>query len=474
MTVKEAANFYLKTGETADIDAIDLGAVTYHIVKINNNPTVVLTADDGGYMPVKDDAKLNEVLGEYAKKAYNAIDWKKSMAILAASKNITKEVIGDCVQGTSTFLINIPRRVIRLGNTNLRLFYLIERSQNNTYKLEYDAIAKLNGSAASFNTSYKGFIENAEIIESAVASSDSPKAMGSLGILLQSTDTLKKDYTTVTSAYASLAASIDFSSILKYTFYDQGTAHTCAFNGNATTALTNIETEFKGKGLNTMESMKSRITTETATRETAALGKTEHALRSESFTKLENKITNTTGLYAGTEYTPSFSDLNKKKASLEAILEKMKNSTTSQASEYDALEKTVKNNLEKYAQYVTEFKDAAESIDATKKNLTAAVKRYGEADDRLKTLDDELNGVKKLMSTNILALEGGDFNNVNFANVSKASTELKEKIAGMKAKESEIDPVIIGAVVVLLLGLGGTVFYFRKMKEKKTEGLGDK
>ncbi len=472
LSAEEAARFYLKSGETFKTEQVKLDGTTYFVMKINDEPSVVLGPNEVGYAAVTDSAKLDTILKAYAAQSFEARNWTKSLDILNASGSLVDLKVGDCVEGGKTFLKNIPTRIIRIGSANLGLYFLISRSREGLYKQEYDAIQSFNKSFPSFDAAYAQFSEKKISLKSAIDSENAEASLEATGVIRDSSGNLKKEYTTITSAYAALGASKDFATVLKYTFYYQGTPHSCAFDANVTAALTSLESEFSDKALQSPAQLKTSILTKTADREASANKETAYAVRQEKYDALSARIANTTKLYDGASPKPTFTALTSEQARMTSSLNALKSGTNgTAATEFDTTSTKVESDLGQYQKLSTEFKAAAKALAEAEANFSSALKRYGEADPRMESFKKQLDGIKQSMTQNMLALQSADFAKARFDNVTSTARDFAYTTGSLQPKESEIDPVIIGAVVVLLLGLAGTVYYFRKMKGGGSEGL---
>ena len=466
LTAEDAAKFYLKSGETFKTDTIKIGATTYYLLKINDKPSIVLGPTDLGYLALNDSAVLDPVLDAYAQKVFDGRDWKKSLTTVNNSGAFVSTYVRDCVVGGQTFLKAIPGRVIKIGKAVLGLYFLISRSKDGLYKTEYNAIQSFNASFPDFENAYLTFNTTTPKLTAAVEAKNVPEAFKAAGEIRTASSTLKKKYTEITSAYASLLSSKELSAILQYTFYDQGDKHNCTFNTNVTAALTSLESEFLDPVLTEKASLKETILTQTSDRQGSALSQTAHAVRSESYVELAKSIQDVTRLYTNFSSPLTLTALVKMQGQLDADLKQLKsgNQTDKAGSDYDQVSEKIESDLTQYKAVAAEFKSASSAVALADANFTAALRRYGEADTRMVAYKTELDQIKGNFTANTLALQSGDFAKVRFANVTETARDFAFTLSSLKPKESEIDPLIIAAVVVLLLGLGGTVFYFRKMK----------
>jgi len=125
--------------------------------------------------------------------------------------------------------------------------------------------------------------------------------------------------------------------------------------------------------------------------------------------------------------------------------------------------------LTSYQDALPTFKSASVLIKAASDNVTAAQKKYGDGDSRVQAYATELKGLKANFTTALNFLSSGDVPKASaqFAALSQQSSDLSSRSANLQAKGNDLDLPVIGGIALLVLVLGGTVWYFRKMKKQQ-------
>ncbi|MBI4360674.1 hypothetical protein HY572_02785 [Candidatus Micrarchaeota archaeon] len=468
LTAVQVSEHYVKTGESKVIDEIGVGGTTYSVLKIDGTPSVVLKPADGTFEPVKEKTQLKPILDAYAQKLFDDQDFAQHAATASTNEAIIREVLGDCRIGADTFVESITRRTIRIGKANIGLYYLIERSngeegKSDTYKSEYQAIQQINNSFPAYAAAYDQFAEKAGTFNETVAQGNRDAILASVGVLRDSAATLSREYTTVSSAYATLNASGDFSFILKATFYKSGTPHTCDFVANASTALSVIQNTFSNKALRSADQLVDVVFTETVARLEGAQKGAAGALRAEKTTKIEARIANLTAEYSAGG-SVNLTAITAKKDALKQELQTVQQSGATES--FDAKYAELDALVLAFESASTQFRLAVSAIAAADANVTEAQRKYGESDARVQEMKKELDGLNANLTSSIsvLGTSGAAAGQAGFEAVQTQASQLANRAGTLPPKGNDVDFVIIGGVLVLILALGGTLWYFKKMK----------
>ncbi len=467
LSADDVARFYLKSGESLKLESIVAGGKAFSLVKIDGEPSIVLAPSGNTFEPLTTKEALDPVLEAYAQQIYKAKDFNKSAALISeAAPNITA-VLGDCDIGAQTFIKSLPSRTIRIGKANLGLFYLISRSSNSTYKAEWDAIQLVNNSFPAYHAAYADYTEKSGQFATNVVAGNVDAVLEAVPAISNSVSTLKKEYTALTSAYASLKASKELSAILLYTFYEAGNAHTCAFNGNATTLLSKVENEFTDRSLKSKAQMLELVLSRTGERQQTAAKDTAHAARSENHAKIVANLNNVTAKFTASGYTVDFKSLNAKKEAMTKALEAIKAGGDVKA--YDSVYAEVNEALPKYSDTLAPFQDAAEAVKKASENVSSAQRKYGDADKRVMELKQEYAGLASNFTSHVNLLGSGSIPEASakFAEAKAQAIDMAKRAGELQAKGNELDITVIAGVVLLLLALGATLFYFKKMKQSQ-------
>lgn len=468
LTAVQVAEHYVKTGESKVIDEVGVGGTTYSIVKIDGTPSLVLEPTDGTFEAVTTQTELRPVMDAYAQKLFDAEDFTQHAAIVSANEAVIRDVLGDCRIGVETFVQSIPRRTVRIGKANIGLYYLIENSnggegRSDNYKSEYDAIQQINNSYPAYAAAYDKFAENVASFNVTVAEGNRDAVLKAVGALRDSAGALSNEYATQSSAYAALNASSDFSFILRATYYNSGTPHSCGFNATASTALSVIKNTFSNKALLSADELVNAVFAATQSRLEGAQKGVAGALRAEKTTKIEARIANLTATYSAGG-SVNLTALTSKKDALRKALETVQQNGSSEAFDVQYAELDAAVNA--YESAAGQFKLAITAIAAADANVTEAQRKYGETDPRIQEMKkqlDELNA-NLTASVSVLGTSGASAGQSQFEAIQSDASGLANRAGTLPPKGNDVDFVIIGGVLVLILALGGTLWYFKKMK----------
>ncbi|MBI5225787.1 hypothetical protein HY994_00930 [Candidatus Micrarchaeota archaeon] len=464
LSAEDVARFYLKSGETMKLEPIVVSGITYNLVKIDGEPSLVLAPSGSTFEPVVDKDRLLPIVQAYSKNLFQSKDFPKSVKLVNETTPIIEKIVGDCVIGAKQFIKVIPTRSIRLGKANIGLYYLIKSSQ--TYKSEQDAITSLNQSLPAFSDAYDVFLPNGNQFGATVASGDTDAILSASQALRSSASVLKAQYANVSSSYAALGASRDFNAILLFTFYVQGEVHNCSLNGNATTALSRIENEFSDKSLKSSPQLSETILSFTTARNSTASKDTAYALRQEDAAKTAAALNNLSSQFNIAGYKVELKALIAKKDALNASLLSVK--TTGQTTSFDAEIKEINSQLAVYKSSLAPYKTVTAAIKAASENFTIAQKKYGDADSRITALAQELNSLKANVTASMALLSSGDAAKASaqFSAQAVQANDLAGRAGALPAKGNDLDLPVIGGILLLIVVLAGTVWYFRKMKSQ--------
>lgn len=465
LTAEDTARFYLKSGESMKVETIAVSGTTYTLVKIDGNPSLVLAPSGSAFEPLTDRAKLEPVIRAYAEKVYASKDFGKSADLMNETTPILKSTLGNCSRGGAIFLKNFPTRPVTIGKAHLGLKYIIDRTQ--AYATEKKAYEDFNASFPAYNDAYQAFISKAESFGSLVAAGDTDAVLDAASVIRDSATTLKTRYGEVSTAYRTLSSSKELGGIINFTFYDQGLPLRCYPDVNATTALSRVENEFSDKSFQPTSRLLDVVTAFTAQRGADASKGTAAALRAEQVAQAESSVSNLSAQFAGSGYTVELKALINKKDALKKSLTSA--NTTAQAESIDAGLKEIAASAPSYQAAVAPFKTAAARVKAATDNVTASQKKYGDADARVQALTSELKGLKANMTAAISVLSSGDpaKASAQFATLAQQSSDLASRAGTLPAQGNDLNLPIIGGIVVLVLALIGTLWYFRKMKSQQ-------
>ncbi|MDP2717849.1 MAG: hypothetical protein Q8P02_03845 [Candidatus Micrarchaeota archaeon] len=470
LSADEAARFYLKSGESLKLENVSASGTAYTIVKINGAPSVVLAPKGSGFEALNTESQLDPVMDAYAEKIFKEKDFSTSKKTVAQNLVTIQDVLGDCRVGGEIFLQNIPRRTVRIGKANIGLWYLIERSKNTTYVKEYNAIVSMNNSFPTYASAYDTLVEKAEKFPELVDAGNRDPILAASGSLRDSATTLKEKFATVSAAYADLNASGDFSSILKFTFYESGTPHYCDANDTASNGLTFIQNEFSNKAIQSKAQLIQSVMAATKERQSGAAAGTATALRQEEVNELNVIITNLSTTF-GPEAVKA---LEQAKIQLVAALKDV--NASGKTESFDALEASLSAQVDALEAAQADFLAASAVIAEANANLTEAQKKYGESDDRVLDMKKDLDELSANLTSTASTLSTSDSETARaqIQAVQASAAEINERAATLSPRGNDLDLTIIIGIAALVLALIGTLWYFKKMKPNapgKTDGL---
>ncbi|GEM_PF-3386965 len=465
LTADDAARFYLKSGESMKLESINAGGMLYTLVKIDGEPSVVLAPSGSLYDAVTEKDALKPVLSVYAQQIYKAQGFPDSVRLINGTLPVIQTALGGCDRGAAIFLKNFPTRSVRLGKANIGLKYLIFSSL--TYKADQDAYLAINSSYPAYHAAYAAFLPAAQGLAPLVDANDADAVLLAASTIRDNAATLKQRYDEISAAAKTLGSSKEFGAILNYTFYDQGNVLTCYPNVNASTDLVRIQNVFSDRSLRSIDQLVELVYAKTADRKSVATQGTAHAVRTEDLAKVESRIANVSSQFNKLGYSVEFKTALTKRDALKTSLESIKPNGTVES--FDRTYQELNALLTSYQDALPTFKSASVLIKAASDNVTAAQKKYGDGDSRVQAYATELKGLKANFTTALNFLSSGDVPKASaqFAALSQQSSDLSSRSANLQAKGNDLDLPVIGGIALLVLVLGGTVWYFRKMKKQQ-------
>ncbi len=126
-----------------------------------------------------------------------------------------------------------------------------------------------------------------------------------------------------------------------------------------------------------------------------------------------------------------------------------------------AYEESIEGVLEAY-------KNTSEILQNTSTALSKAKTKYGPNDERLPKLEQKYVELGQKLDNERTEIEIGNALNrsASVSALQKEAQELYNRVSTLPAKESEVDPLMVAALAVILLTVAGLVYYFKLRKPR--------
>lgn len=472
-SVDDVAKAYMNSGESLAIANVSAGGVDYHLLKANGEPVVVLLKSGVDYKVVSDDLVLANVASSYLDATYNSSFNSSFFDAVNSSYYNASQLLYACVEGATQFEKILPGRYISVGTSQLPLYFMIKRLVNTTLKAENAAIISMNRTIPLFLASLDEFSASFTEFYSKKGEQSVTEKSKATAKLASSVKKVREYYTNMSTYYATLVNSkgdgSTFSgSTLKYLFYVGGNRKDCAYNTTVGNSLSTIESEASSRVVKSSAEIVSQIKNATVLREARAARQQAIASKAEVVSKAADVVGRITSNYSDLPKV-KLSELSVKQAAVQAAYDLVKNASSTEvvnakSAELDNTFSSLEQMAASYEKALPEYRKAIADVENASAHVAAAEKRFSASDERVAALTQNLTAVKAMLASNEERLSNASFV-TSFASVSSAAREITVSASAIAPKETLLDPVTIGGIVLVILVLLATIWYFKKLKE---------
>ncbi|MFH0835879.1 MAG: hypothetical protein V1834_01835 [Candidatus Micrarchaeota archaeon] len=454
-TAEEFAASYVNDGEQFTIHPMTFEGDSYVIVKINDLESVILTEKAGDFVEVTDDATLNALIPAYLREKYAAGQLTPTVDQIKA--NLDK-ILGNstqCKTGVDRFIKNAkyssPYWYITLTRTD--------------YPAEYAAYAACLNLKEEFGNTTLALQEARTEFEIAINESNAQGAYAALAKAKTALPAHKAVYEQLAEHHATATSSFPF-------IFNTGVRNpnSCQLDADLQTAFNELTVLLESGEYSDEAELAARIKSETQTRGMLALSKRLGLSRSDSINKLNEKITSLELNFSNASGM-ELNGLRNKYAELQQLLDSVSAGTGDSealAEEFDEKLSEIEQDVGNYERVYLDYFTVVDTLQRAQVESAAAIERLGSTDQRLVDLQSRLQNV----TIELRQREDNLRNNVNmsaveFKELSDQAQEIGLSISSLVPKENELDFVMIGGILIIVIAVLGGIIYFLKFRKRQ-------
>jgi len=450
--VLDEAKLYALSGETAAFQSVAVSSGGYYVLSFNNAIDVVLRASDKS--TVNDSQTLYAVAQAYKDANFDSLDASGRQAVLEPAVQSATSIADFCSEGVNFFVSR---------NGALKIIIIAART---AYPRSYAALGNLQANNPPLGNASVALSSSFETFKLAAASRDSDRLALALMNMSASADDLNKYYANVSAAAEEIHAEVgdnDFKFL-----WVNGQPHNCLGGDNLTGQLAAVKSSAFLEGFKTNDELVQQIRTETALRAPVA-EKRRIAFRKQArLYEYGSVAADLVAKYSA--YGVSLPLLNEKTSQLNASFASLNASSGPDAQDkadtFDAIYAEANGLAQNYSGAFNSLDPARKALDNASRNVDEAVRKFGNTDDRIVGFQASLQELRSAESTQEQLLSNGEFGSVYVLDsVALNATAVAIAALDLQPRENQVDWVMIGGVVVLLLALLGGFIYLKKYKE---------
>ncbi|MFA4946136.1 MAG: hypothetical protein WC607_01180 [Candidatus Micrarchaeia archaeon] len=476
-TAMEEGRLYADGLEEVSLASVSVGGNDYHILLFDNVESVVLDADS--LEAVTDSAKIEAVAVEYQKAQLPLLDPDSKYAAVNASFAPVDSVAGDCVEGLQFFFSRPGSQLI-----------VYTRGAPNQYPRSHDVLEEPDSefiNVSSFNDTsqlgdahsdlwdaFNAMQSSVATLEAARDSDSIDDAVTALHTIVENTDALLLAYNASWFYINEIEA--EWNQNFMYMWIN-GQERNCEAYTELASGISALESAASAPEFETTDELISRIISETAERAPMAaqlkvVDEKRDALS--EFSVQANAIISGFAAYnAGSAFfAGEYAALN---ASFDAMAaEGAEDSLEANAAAFDAKFAEVKALADSYSLALQEYSGARDVLANASTHLAAAAEKYGGTDERIVSLQATVQQLNSRLTVEEQLLSSGAYNGstAELDLIYVNATSVNAAAFGMQPRENELDWVMIGGIIVLLLTLVGGFIYLKKYKDEGGFGGG--
>ncbi|MEM0475400.1 MAG: hypothetical protein QW343_01255 [Candidatus Norongarragalinales archaeon] len=461
-TAEETARYYANAGEsTATVNFTAAGA-RHVMVKINGAESIVLREEKSVWQAVENEAELEPLLREYLQQQFDAIGFASRAAAVKANFDVFRTEGERCIEAI--------KKLIRLSRATPPYYY-ITLNAGRDFPKEYAALQTLNATLPTFENAFNSSRDAVLTIENKVSLRDADAAINAFNEVSSGMNAFKAAYANVSAAHATIVATFPNAFLLQVDLKDH-----CVLNSNQTAAVDEVITQSFLGAIKSTPELAKQIALNTAARKPPAAARMLDAAQSAKIAELAELTTNVTKEYAAAAAVVGVNPVNlsvlwKQLGELRALHEQTRNATNDSSAFAAAFDHKARETSDKIAFFKAMLGDYSKSlvaVDNATREVDKVVKKYGTNDERVAALQKDLRSLQVLAKSYDDLLRDGMLSSVSYQAVTANATRLSERASTLAPKESQLDFVLIGGIVILVGAVAATFYYLRK---KKQEGV---
>lgn len=464
LSAQETAQYYANPGESVSLTNFTVAAAKYFVIKINGVESAVLKEDaaKNEYAAVAEEASLAPLAREYLQQQFDAIGFASRATVVKNAFEVFKTEGERCIEA--------GKKLIRMSRGTPPYFY-ITINAGRDFPREYAALKKLNATLPKFEGDFNKTRDSIAAIERVVPSRDADAAVAAFNDLYSSTNSFKTVYVNISQSHADIVATFPNAFLLQVDLKDH-----CVFDSNETTAIDSVISQSTLGSIKTSAELAKQIALSTASRAPAAGKRMLNADQARRIAALAEQATNLTDAYAEAvrnagagAAAPNLTILWRNLGELNVLLAQAKNASANQsAAAAAAFDKKARETEEKIVFFnstLESYADSLRAVDNATREVDKVVKKYGVSDERVAALQKDLRSLQILSKSYNDLLRDAMTTGASFQAVTANATVLSVRAVTLAPKESQLDFVLIGGIVILVGAVIGAFYYLRKKKQ---------
>jgi hypothetical protein len=457
--VEEAAAYYLEGGEKKEIKDFTHQGASYHMLIVDGSESVIF---DASANPVTDEAKVKELAQTYADSLTNPFKQENLDSLKSSAADLNKSYTY-CTQAYTNFTKGIRNCFLVIAGHVWLCNFVYYQDLGPILNFNYS----LGGSKKSVESGFAAMNSSMQDIKDGVTALDA--GFQTFGLIDTSAQlekigragsNFRAGYQTFLSGHNNLLTTYEFAS--------DGGLNRCAI---ATSAISTIESSgAMAASVPNPSAMTAKIIEFTSTRSSvAAKAKRVSGLASKLAAFEAKLVTFKAGFTPVSGLDPTY--FNNADTTLKSMLEKVKtgNDTDNSAKAFDEKMAEVDAAMNRSLALLPAYASSDTSINNATIVVGDAVRKFGTTDPRVTSAQMELQSIKKSFELKEADLKAGrPVTKADFEAIQSNSTALSGKLTGLGRIENELDFVTIGGAILLLIVLGGGIWFLRRMRQRQS------
>lgn len=447
LTIQQEASFWANSGETAA--AIDfVGDKSIVLIRVNDVESGFIKNAGLGYVIVEDDAEIQRLIEQYQTFQFQntniisniqLVKDKISSVVQQACVNKSCTGIEACAYGVQEYVLH---------KVNAWPFSLVYRARVD-FPTEYSGYISLNSTYKSFGAAVANVKSSIDDMYNASKASDITQTFAGIEKARQALQVIRGNYTTIYNAYYNITYKY-----FPYAFWHAGIEYVCENKDNVTVQLDEVISLIPQSDFKDSQTLFTSISTTTKERASQVKSSRSFATQTEMVDLLRQKIANLTSQFSALGTT-----------SLTALDNELKEVNASKNKVgFDQKYEALKNKTESYDKVYSQYNNSVKALNNATIQINAAAKKYGSNDDRVVEMQKTTQALRTSLKQSENAVKNGTLNAVLFESIAQNASVIALRAGKLGPKESQIDLVTIGGILVLLLAVIGAVWYFKKTR----------
>ena len=461
LSLDEEAGFFASSGETIALSNFSYGGAAYHLLKINGEPAVIFGESNGTYSAVAEDALLAVLVPALMKTQPMPIDAGVVEGV-KANYNLVNQEVGTCVAGVNAFYSCTTPPPFACAYMWITILPDYPTMQAEVKKMDV-AFPGLKQGMADMTSGVSG-------VEAAFNSNDVDGLASAASTVYNAVSAIQTGFNTIAASHSAIKTNFPYS----FDYWNQTSSVAVKANCTASSALSSALASLSTfaastKSLSTGDTL-AKIRSATLSRNASAAAKKTYFFKAEEFKPVSTNARKvladlgSAGLVA-TGFNNEFTRLN-------GVLEGIQNASTpaevdAKARDFDAQKAAFEAKTRAYAELAPVYNSSVKLKANASAQISKAAKQYGLNSAFVAPLAKQYSATTTSLKSVQDNLAAGQ--NVSMADLQAIKANYSQIISyatGLKPKESQVDWVIIGGVLAIVLAVIGTVVYFKKFKPR--------